>query len=181
MSNVLRHTICRLCCYTTCIECAVAHYSPHVPRHTIRRLCCDTPFGECAATHHMSIVLRHTLPRKCRDKLFVECAATPYVGCAAALCVDCAVAHLFITTNFRILDLQVGTGKIHWNSRFIHSIEGHTFLSTALDTRKSLYCNFLLLLLTYVFAVFFFAVGALSNAQVIDNSGLRGCLGWSCI
>jgi len=84
------------------------------------------------------------------------------------------VAHLFITNDFRILDLQVGTGKIHWNSRYIHSTEGHTFLSTAVDARKSLYCNFLLLLLTYVFAIFFFLVGALPNAQVIDNSGLRG-------
>ena len=32
---------------------------------------------------------------------------------------------------------QVETGKIHWDSRFIRSIEGHTFLSAAVDTRKS--------------------------------------------
>jgi len=129
-------------------------------------MCRDTLFVECAATHHTSKVPQHTICRVCCD--------TPYVGCAVAQCVDCAVAHLFITTDFRILDLQVGTGKIHWNSRFIHSRDGHTFLSTAVDRRKSLYCNFLLLLLTYVFAIFFFLFGALSNAQVIDNSGLRG-------
>jgi len=137
-----------------------------VPRHTICRMCCDTPFVDCVATHHTLTVPRHSTCRMCCD--------TPNVGCAVAQYVDCAVACLFIATYFRISDLQVGTGKIHWNSRFIHSIGDHTFLSTAADTRTSLYCNFLLLFLTYAFAVFFCLVCAVSNAQVIDNSGLRG-------
>ena len=98
-------------------------------------MCCDTLFVNCVATHHTSNVPRHTICRVCCD--------TPYVGCAAAQCVDCAVAHLFITTDFRILDLQVGSGKIHWNSQFINVVEDHTFLSTAVDTRKSTVTFFL--------------------------------------
>jgi len=92
-------------------------------------MCCDTLLVNCVTTHHSSNVPRHTICQMCCD--------TPYVGCAAAQCVDCAVAHLFITTDFRIMDLQVGSGKIHWNSRFINVTEDHTFLSTAVDTRKS--------------------------------------------